>query len=429
MNRSHTSKFALIATLAVATGLVQAQGQAALETSPTLPGAELAQTSMLSSERHKVVEPVKVENHFGKFVIESKFGKFTVRGVNMLGVRASELQAIEALQKVQQDDAFKDALSKSGSNIATFAESVVTDPGKTVENIGKGASTVMGRIGYLAQTGSNYVSDKTSDLTSKDKSEKPKTKAAPAGEPEPPSFIGDPFGYNMARREWAKKLNIDPYTSNPVLRPLLDKAASATFAGNFAVSLTVGMVIVPIQYSYELDNMVRQSVWNQPAIDIQKDSESKLLALGVEGRTVRNLLRNKWFTPTLQAALVARLEALGKIPGIESVVAAAAATQGETRARFLLESLAILAGHHQKTGKLAKIRMSNLVPVGITADGGTVAAIAIDYATWDKDAAAFVQRKELASAKKTLLVAGKISPRARQEMEKAGWSVKERQRG
>lgn len=429
MHRSHRPNIVLATALVFVAGLSQAQGQATLESSPTLPGAELVQASLLSGERHKVAEPIKVEGHFGKYIIESKFGNFTVRGGDMLAVRVSELQAIEALQKVEQDAAFKDALAKSGSGIASFAEDVVTEPGKTVENIGKGASTVLGRIGYLAHTGSNYVSDKASDLTSKEKNEKPKAKAAPAGEPEPPSFIGDPFGYNMARREWAKKLNIDPYTSNPILRPLLDKAASATFAGNFAVSLTLGIVIVPVQYSYQLDDMVRQSAWNKPAIDIQKDSETKLMALGIEGRTVRNLLRNKWFTPTLQAALVARLEALGKIPGIESVVAAAAATQGETRARFLLESLAILAGHHQKEGKLAKIRMSNLIPVGITTDGGIVAAVAIDYATWDKDAAAFVQRKEVAGAKKTLLIAGKVSPRARQQMEKAGWSVKDRQRG
>jgi hypothetical protein len=139
---------------------------------------------------------------------------------------------------------------------------------------------------------------------------------------------------------------------------------------------------------------------------------------------VRDLLRNKWFTPTLQTALVARLSALGRIEGIESVVRAAALTQGETRARFLLESLALLATHHQKDGKLGAIRMSNLIPVGVAADGRVIAAVAIDYGTWDKDAAAFTQRKEMAAKLRTLLVAGKMSPRARQELEKAGWAIK-----
>jgi len=231
------------------------------------------------------------------------------------------------------------------------------------------------------------------------------------------------LGYNMARRQWAKKLNIDPYTSNPVLRPLLDDASAATFAGNFGVSLTLGAVVAPLSYAYAFDDTVRQSVWNHPAIDLEKENQTKLLAMGVNDRTVRELLRNKWFTPTLQTALVARLEVLSKLKGLDGVVAMAAATQGELRARFLLESLANLAVYHQKKEHLTQIRMSNLVPVGVAADGEIVASIAIDYGIWDKDATAFVQRKELNAPKKTLLVAGKLSPRAALMTSKAGWRV------
>ena len=139
---------------------------------------------------------------------------------------------------------------------------------------------------------------------------------------------------------------------------------------------------------------------------------------------MRDLARNKWFTPSLQTALTARLSALGKIEGIEAVVATAAATQGEARARFLVESLAML----EKEGRLARIRMSNLVPVGVAADGRVIAAVAIDYATWDKDTEAFAQRKELAAKSRTLLVAGKVSPQAKQGLEKAGWTVKDKLR-
>ena len=412
----------LCAALAAVAGPSHAQGKAGLEAASVLPGAELAPAPLLKGPLHTVAEPVKVEGYFGRFVIESRFGRFSVHGANMLSVRVSELHAIEELQKVQKDAAFTDALSKSATGVANMAASTVNDPGQTVENIGKGVGTVIGRIEYMGKSGANYVSDKASDATAS--GSKPKPKPAPSGEPEPPSFTGDPLGYNKARREWAKKLNIDPYTSNPVLRPLLDNAASATFAGNFAVDLTLGAVAAPLQYAYSFDDTVRQSVWNKPAIDLAKENEAKLLALGAQDRTVRDLLRNRWFTPTLQTALVSRLSALGKMEGIESVVSAAAVTQGETRTRFLLESLAMLATYHQKEGRLAKIRMSNLVPAGVTADGAVVAAVAIDYGIWDKDAAAFTQRKDLSAPRKTLLVAGKLSARARQELEKAGWAVK-----
>ena len=90
---------------------------------------------------------------------------------------------------------------------------------------------------------------------------------------------------------------------------------------------------------------------------------------------------------------MARIESLGKIKGIESVVTAATAAQGESQARFLLESVGMLAEAHRKETPLVEIRMSNLVPAGITSGGRLVAAVGIDYGIWDKDAAAFVQRK------------------------------------
>ena len=422
MNRLHLLLLVLCALLAAGSRWSHAQGKPSLESVPTLAGTELVRAQLLKGPFHKVVEPVKVEGHLGRFVIESKFGSFSVLGANLLATRVSELPAIEELRKVQKDSAFTDALSKSVGGVAKFAESTVTDPGKTVENIGMGAGTVLGRLGQLTKSGVDYSGDKASDLTTS--GSKPKPKVAPTNEPEPPSFTGDPLGYNKARREWAKKLNIDPYTSNPALRALLDDASTASFAGNFAVNLTLGAVVGPLQSIYSFDETVRDSVWNKPVIDLEKENQEKLLALGVAARTVRDLLRNKWFTPTLQTVLVARLAVLGKMDGIESVVSTAAVTLGEARARFLLESVAMLVTHHQKEGRLVKIRMSNLVPIGVTADGAVIAALAIDYGVWSEDAAAFAQRKELAAISRTLLVAGNLSPRAKQELEKTGWKIK-----
>lgn len=411
-------------------GLVHAQSSGNGEEAwPIVPGASIVAPALLKGTYHTVVEPVAVEGHLARFVIDSRFGKFSVLGERMLAVRVSEMAAIETLQNVQKSDAFKDALSASGGKLVEFGKSVVTEPGKTVENIGSGIGTVLGRVGYLAKAGTEYVGDKVSDATSSAPKEKSPAKSAPAGEPEPPAFIGDPLGYNMARREWAKKLNIDPYTTNPVLRPLLDNAATATFAGNFGVNATVGALVGPWQLTYEFDDLTRQSVWNTPAIDLEKANKEKLAALGIPERAVRNLTRNKWFTPTLQTALVARLEAMGRVRGVDSVVIAAAAVQGETHARFLLESVGMLADIHRKEMPFAEVRMSNLVPAGVTADGRLVAAVGIDYGVWDKDAAAFARRKELASGKKTLLVAGKMSPAAMQSMEKAGWVVRAGVRG
>lgn len=410
----------------IATTPAMAQNTAAFEPAPSLPAADIAPATAIKSPLHKLAESVKIDNYFGVFVIESNFGKFTVTGVPMLNARVHELQAIEKLQKVSQSAAFQDALKNSATALGKFAETAVSDPGKAAESVGKGVETVFGNLAYLAKKGANAVGDTASDMTSS--RAKPAAKAAPAGEPEPPSFTGDPFGYNKARREWSKQLGIDPYTSNPVLRPLLDNAAQATFAGNFAISSTIGAIAAPASLAVSFDATVRDSVWNQSPLDLAQANEQKLLALGVDARVVRDFLRSKWFTPTLQTGLTAALVRFGKIGGIDAVIRAAAVTQGETRARFLVDSVRMLVLHHEKSGPLASIKMSNLVPVGVTKDGALVVSVAVDYASWDKGAASFTTRKELTGKQKTLLVAGKTSARAQQELAKAGWTVKAGQR-
>ena len=92
--------------------------------------------------------------------------------------------------------------------------------------------------------------------------------------------------------------------------------------------------------------------------------------------------------------------------------------------RFLVESIRMLARFNEKEGPLVKIRMSNMVPVGVKEDGTLVAAAAIDCAYWDKAAAEFAQRKELMGKRRVLLVAGIASERAKQEFGKAGWILR-----
>jgi hypothetical protein len=126
----------------------------------------------------------------------------------------------------------------------------------------------------------------------------------------------------------------------------------------------------------------------------------------------------------MQTALVAALAKLDGSRGVESVIQVASRLQGETRVRFLVESVRLLGQYHDKESRLVKLRMSGVVPVGIADDGTLVAGAAIDYAHWDKAAAEFAQRKELKGKRRVLLLAGVASNQARQEFDKAGWMLR-----
>lgn len=395
---------------------------ASYEMAPQLSGRDLVPASLLAGPLHTVAEPIVMDGFLGRFEIDSSFGKFRVAGANMLATRVRELEAIKALGDVDRSAAFQDALMRSAQVPVQFVGNAFTDPNATVESMAAGVGTVLGRVRRLATTGAHAVGDAASDTMSPQR--RADVASQPGDEPLPPSFTGDPFGFNKARREWAKELGVDPYTTNPVLRALLDEVARATFAGNFAVNTTLGLVVAPLQYAASFDTVVRDSIWNTPVVDLVAQNERKLRAMGIAGRPVRDFFRNRWFTPSLQTALVVALEKLDGVSGRESVIEAAIATQGEARARSLIGAVLLLAEHHRAETPLTKVRASGVVVIGATSSRDLVVAADLDYLWWNADAAAFARRADLKAKRRTLLLAGAASAQANRELEREHWEVR-----
>lgn len=422
--RAATAACLLAGMLWTAASTAGPQPLPGFEPAPALPGSELAPASLLQGPRHKVAEPVQLEGFLGRYIIESKFGTFSVLGVSMLAVRVNELPAIEALQEVQRSQAFQDSLVRAAQAPVQLVQSAFTNPVGTVESVGQGFGSVLSRVGFLARSSAQTLVDSTSSAGAPASGLPP---PAP-GEVPPPAFNGDPFGYNKARRDWARQLGIDPYTSNPVLRPLLDNASAASFAGSFAVNTAIGAVSMGANLVVGFDTDVRDAVWNQPPVDLARDNEARLLAMGASGRTTRDFLRNRWFTPSQQTAFAIALAKMGGIAGAESVVGVASQVQGETHVRFLIESVRMLGAYDGREGRLSKLAMSGMVPFGVTESGAVVAAVAIDYAYWDQAAADFAQRRDFKAKRKVLLVAGNASDAAHRAFDEKGWQVRFAQR-
>ena len=85
-----------------------------------------------------------------------------------------------------------------------------------------------------------------------------------------------------------------------------------------------------------------------------------------------------------------------------------------------------------KEKPLARLAMIGEFPICIAKDGTIVVALQWDYAAWTAGAAAFtsnVQKLAAESGKnKSVLVAlsGQVSPRLRQELEKRGFTLRDR---
>jgi hypothetical protein len=158
-------------------------------------------------------------------------------------------------------------------------------------------------------------------------------------------------------------------------------------------------------------------------LDVEKRNTVRLNTMGIKDLPVRKLLRNKYFTPTLQTSLVLALESLPNVQGRTTVVDFASRAGSDIEARYVINSVAMLSKFNKSTAPLSSIQAAGNVLAGTTADGKLIVAVPLDYVPWIKPVGDFASRTDLKGAERRILVAGKVTPMASQELGKRGWQI------
>ena len=409
----------LVAAIALATAATAAAQN--YETLGDLKASEFAPAALLKGPFHTVDEKITIAGAQPNFTIRSPYGTWEARGHEMLVIRVSELPAFEQLAKVSKTDEF---MKSAGNAIVAPVKAVgqfVEHPLDTTGNVFSGIGIMASRIGRTAGKAVTGVGDKVSGDAPKEK-QILKPVAPPLGTAPPRSVIGDPLGFNDQRRIWAQRLKVDPYTFNGVLSEKLGQVAGVTFISSFPVNLVPGAVIAPLYYAQQFNEQATLEAYQTPPSDIAARNEARLKKMGIEGLPVRTLFRNNYFTPTLQTALVLALESMSNIAGRGEVIAFAARAASEVEARYVNNSVMMLA-LYSRTVPLAKIRGADNVIAGETSDGKLIVAAPLDYIPWIQPVDDFARRTDLKGTERWLLISGKASPRAQQELTTLGWRV------
>jgi hypothetical protein len=394
---------------------------------PELSASALAPKMLLKGPAHSVDERVTVENFMPRFTIRSAYGVWEARGREMLDIRVSELSALRQLDEVSKTDAFTSALGKAAAAPVKVAGELVQHPIDTTSNIASGVGIMLGRVGSFVGSTAANTGDRISGADSA--AARPPiaatSAALPTGTAAPRTFIGDPLGYNKARRDWAQRLKVDPYTTNGRLSDKLGDVAQVTFAGTFAVDLTLGAVVAPLHYTTEAYAQGTLEAYQSPPIDVNKRNEARFNAMGVDSARVRALIRNGYFTPTLQTALALALESLGQVAGRADIVTFAARAINEVEARYVNNSVVLLA-QHGRTTPLARVRTFDRFVAAETRDSKLVIALALDVLPWTDVVNAFATHPDLRGSERRLLVSGTVTPVAKQQFAALGWTVQDR---
>ena len=396
----------------------------AFEPPPVLRAADLASSpDLLRGPRFHVEPEVPTDGLLATFTITSDFGAFTATGPGMLGIRVGEIQALDVLEKTSKSDAFKRALEGSVKRTGKSIATAVAHPVDTVKGLPQGVGRFFERVGRSVQTGAEKVGDyvddrKSPEAQSKSTGDVAKDVSSAAG-----NAGSDVIGQETSRRRIAKVLRVDPYTTNTVLDDKLNEFAWVVWAGEFGLDAGIGLI--PGGMAIRITRTwVSDLVWDLSPGDLDVRAERQLTELGVPKDTIDRFLRQKWFTRTTRTALLEALRTLGPGPGRTDVIPWTLTAQSDAQARFMAGAVLILAAYHKTQDPIDKLRVAGTL-VGERKAGGLMVPAPVDYVAWTERVARFATRPDLAGRDRQIWLTGRLSPRAREELTRLGWGVRE----
>ncbi len=376
------------------------------EQPPSLPGQQLVQASLLSGNGFHVNSPVPTDGLMAHFTIVSDVGTFDAPSEEMLRIRVAELPAIVELTRTSKTHVFAQALAENAARPVQAAGQMLMNPVETIQGLPSGVGRFFGRVGLGAEKIQQAASSSEGNV------------AATTGQ-----ATRDVFGYEQERRGLAKKLGVDPYTTNPVLSKQLDDFALTAFRAHVGVTTTMS-VFIPGSMAITATRIVSTWVWDTPKADLILKNQKELQALGVPATTIDALTRNPTFPLSVQTAFVENLGRLSGVPGSVEAVMLASTAQSEVQARFLTATVGMLARYHQTRVPIRRLLVRRGI-IGQDQNGAIIAQAPVDYVSWTQLVADFANRPDLRKSRRTLWVTGQLSLAAKRNFQTAGWAVVE----
>ena len=391
-----------------------AQATGRFESPPILKAHELAPATLLNGSGFHVDDNVPTDGLTANYTIRTVLGPLQAHGLEMLRIRVAEVPAMVELQNTSKTKVFAQSVATNAVRPVAAAGQMILNPVETVKGLPGGVSRFFGRVGLGAQKIKESVTE-------------PEEASAGEKSAEFGKRVGqttrDVFGYEQERRELAKRLHIDPYTTNPILSKQLDDIALTAFRAHVGVTTTMA-VFIPGSMAITATRIVSTWVWDTPKADLIVMNQKKLEALNVLDQQIETFMRNPSFPLSVQTAFVEDLTHLRGVPGILEVVTLAGSAESEDQARFLADALDVLARYNDTQGPLAKIVAKGTI-MGRDGGGLLIVPVEADYVVWTKRAAYFANRPDLATPKRAIWLSGRMSPIARKHFESLGWVIRE----
>jgi hypothetical protein len=393
--------------------VAHAQAQASYEAEPVLNAKDLATPDLLRGPHFTVDPKVPVKGFLERFTIRSTYGTFEANGLRMLPIRVNEVEAIARLDDLSKTKEFADAAGRAIARPVTSTVNMLVHPVETITGFPDGVGRLFDRIElgservYQAATAPGQSGGERATEASK--------------------RVGmatiTALGFEKERRDLAKSLGVDPYTTNPVLSEKLTNAAWVAFSGRFVIQ-TATSILVPYSMAMSAVTITNTSIYDTPAADLINADTAIFNETGATEQQVQALMQNQQYSLTVLTDLALAIRRLQGVPGRDAVVIFAAAARTQVETRFMAGAVGMLARYHEAVTPIVQISAPGPI-LGRTGAGTLVVPMPVDYISWTERVARFPQRPDIRAPEHVGFISGRLSPRANKEFEKRGWKLYE----
>ncbi len=402
---------------------------------PKLYALDLLQPSMLSGEQFQVAPEVRFQGHQAEFLIKSDYGRLDAVSAEIAEQRIHEISALAQLERMSELKVFGKAAATSLKRTGTALYNVFRDPEATAKAIPEGIR--------------NKISSTWDSIKLKGKELSDDARGKIRGEEAPPefnAFLPDPpasaektwedraqnqgrkfglsyIGYNSARRELTKTLEVDPYTSNPQIEDRLDAFAWSYLAGGKATGLTLGAITGGASFVVSRARKINSIVYDLPPEDVRKRNAKELKKIGIDGDVARNFLRNSTFTPTLQTEIVDAIAQNWTANGWKDLLSYLRYVDSELEARFIVNAMRMAQQQHLAQPAVTGVMLVGVTPAFELADGRVLVPAPVDYVHLNAKFRAFLGEPQLREKRVRIDVSGKVSELAAEQISVRGWEL------
>jgi hypothetical protein len=391
--------------------------------------AALLPPDMAASDNYKVVGPVRSDGLMHHYILESRFGRFDAYGYAELQRREHEVAALAQLAKISKLEVVAAGLGAGLAADLDTVKGIALHPVTTVTGIPTGITHLF--EGYLAEgkeaaADANRIREQaTAGLHSSADAPKSGGALTKEGTDAARRYAARYLGISGAERRWYKKLGVDPYTDNVVLRQAIHQDALLDATAHLALRLAR----LPGIPGLGTARRTTDAIYNEDPAVIRARQRASLAGYGLDADEIDRWHNAPALSPSQQTLLFGAAEALQGVAGRGELFRHAASLKSEAEGQVYLRSVGLLVVAHQQR-PLASVLPSVRLPAARTVDGRTVVCASFDAVYWTPDVADGERhvRESLsldAGASPELWLEGHASARARQELERQGWQVRE----